>query len=84
MPDPLAFKKDPEGDRWAGEDADEDDIKESWEEEEPTPVFLYMLSFRQNLYMITGNYLCIFISAAKFQVFIIKCFFGIGSYTFHT
>lgn len=46
MPDPLAFKKDPEGDRWAGEDADEDDIKESWEEEEPTPVFLYMAFFQ--------------------------------------
>lgn len=39
MPAPLDLKKQTEKDRWADEDADEDDIKESWEDEEPTPVF---------------------------------------------
>lgn len=39
VPAPLDLKKEVERDRWADEDADEDDIKDSWEDEEPTPVF---------------------------------------------
>ncbi|KAL8126615.1 hypothetical protein AgCh_013750 [Apium graveolens] len=38
VPPPLDLKKNKEKDPWADEDKDEDDIKESWEDEEPTPV----------------------------------------------
>ena len=38
-PAPLVLKKEPVKSLWADEDLDEDDIKESWEDEdEPTPV----------------------------------------------
>ncbi|KAK1393151.1 Eukaryotic translation initiation factor 3 subunit J [Heracleum sosnowskyi] len=37
VPAPLGLEKEIEK-PWDGEDADEDDIKESWEDEEPTPV----------------------------------------------
>lgn len=39
VPAPLVLKKELEKNLWDDEDVDEDDIKESWEDEEPTPVF---------------------------------------------
>lgn len=69
VPVPLDLEKEPKREQWAEEDADEDDIKESWEDEEPTPVFFIYAFFEAEFIRGHWQYIVYIHSAIKIQVF---------------
>lgn len=62
-PAPLVLKKEQTKNLWDDEDVDENDIKESWEDEdEPAPVFYYGLSLKCRVYYSSyAEYLTVFL-----------------------